>query len=282
MKIVTTISELRSIVNGWKQEGEQVAFVPTMGNLHAGHLQLVHEAQKAADRVVASIFVNPTQFGEGEDFESYPRTIEQDSTQLTEAAVDLLFLPSVEEMYPGDRDLATFVDVPGVSEMLCGAHRSGHFRGVATVVCKLFNMVGADVAFFGEKDFQQLTVIRKMVKELNMAISIQGVSTVRESNGLALSSRNGYLMTDELERAALLYRCLCDAKEAVLAGRLSIQEIENEQLARLKEAGFEPDYFSISCRENLKPATEKDTELVVLAAAQLGRPRLIDNLSFDR
>jgi pantoate--beta-alanine ligase len=231
---------------------------------------------------VVSIFVNPTQFGEGEDFETYPRTIEKDSALLTEASVDLLFLPSVEEMYPGDRGLATFIDVPGVSEMLCGAHRAGHFRGVATVVCKLFNMVGADSAFFGEKDFQQLTVIRKMVKELNMAISIQGVPTVRDASGLALSSRNGYLKSDERERAALLYRCLCDAKEAVLAARGSIQEIESEQLVRLKEAGFEPDYFTILRREDLKPVVEKDTELVVLAAAQLGRPRLIDNLCFDR
>ncbi|RLA20966.1 MAG: pantoate--beta-alanine ligase [Gammaproteobacteria bacterium] len=282
MRTVTTISQLRSEAGSWRSQGERVAFVPTMGNLHAGHLQLVHEAKKVAGRVVVSIFVNPTQFGEGEDFDSYPRTIETDSTALNDAGVDLLFLPCVEEMYPGNRESATFVEVPGVSEMLCGEHRSGHFRGVATIVCKLFNMVGPDLALFGEKDFQQLSVIRKMVKELNMPITVQGVPTVREASGLALSSRNGYLKSDEREQASLLYRCLCDAKEAILAGERSIEAIESEQIDRLNKAGFKPEYFTVSRRSDLNPAAEDDVELVILAAAQFGAPRLIDNLSFNR
>lgn len=282
METVTTISQLRSKVGGWRARGERIAFVPTMGNLHAGHFQLVREAKKSADRVVVSVFVNPTQFGEGEDFDTYPRTIEADSEGLEEIGADLLFLPTVNEMYPGDREVATFVEVPGVSEMLCGECRPGHFRGVATVVCKLFNMVGPDLALFGEKDFQQLTVIRKMVKELNMPVTIQGVPTVREANGLALSSRNGYLTVDERERAALLYQCLSDAREAILSGEQSIKAIEEAQQARLKRAGFDPEYFTVLRRTDLKPATEEDVELVILVAAKLGRPRLIDNLSFSR
>ncbi len=282
MKTVTTELQLRSVVRRWHEEGERVAFVPTMGNLHAGHLQLVHEAKRESDRVVVSIFVNPTQFGEGEDFSSYPRTTGEDSTALEGSGVDLLFLPDEEEMYPGNRETATFVEVPGISEKLCGAHRPDHFRGVATVVCKLFNLVRPDLALFGEKDFQQLAVIRKMVKDLNMSIAIQGVPTVREKDGLALSSRNGYLTGNERRQATLLYGCLCDAKEAVLAGQKTIQVIENEQINRLIEGGFKPDYFAVSRRSDLESATDSDNELVILAAAQLGKPRLIDNLSFDR
>ncbi len=282
MKTVITIAQLRAEVQGWRSEGERIAFVPTMGNLHAGHFRLVQEAKKAADRVVVSIFVNPTQFGEGEDFGSYPRTIEKDSSGLIEMGADLLFLPAVEEMYPGGRELVTFIEVPGVSEMLCGECRPGHFRGVATVVCKLFNMVGPDLALFGEKDFQQLAVIRKMVKELNIPIEIQGVPTVREKNGLALSSRNGYLSVNEREQASLLSRCLSDAKEAILAGKLSIEVIETAQIERLKEAGFKPEYFSVVRCSDLKRANSDDMELVILAAAQFGVPRLIDNLSFNR
>lgn len=282
MKTVTTIAQLRAEVQGWRVQGERVAFVPTMGNLHAGHFQLVQEAKKIADRVVVSIFVNPTQFGEGEDFDSYPRTIENDSAGLTKMGADLLFLPSVDEMYSTGREQVTFVEVPGVSEMLCGECRPGHFRGVATVVCKLFNMVGPDIALFGEKDFQQLAVIRKMVKELNMSVEIEGVSTVREKSGLALSSRNGYLSADEREQASFLYRCLTDAKEAILDGKRSIELVEKEQKERLREAGFKPEYFSVVRGSDLKPAGSDDRELVILAAAQFGAPRLIDNLSFNR
>jgi pantoate--beta-alanine ligase len=282
MKTVTTIAQLRAEVRGWRAQGERVAFVPTMGNLHAGHFQLVQEAKKRADRVVASIFVNPTQFGEGEDFDSYPRTIEKDSSGLAEVRADLLFLPTVEEMYPSGREQITYVEVPSISEMLCGECRPGHFRGVATVVCKLFNMVGPDVALFGEKDFQQLAVIRKMVKELNMPIEIQGVPTVREESGLALSSRNGYLSVNEREQAALLYQCLADAREVILGGKLSIEAVEKMQVERLSEAGFKPEYFSVVRCSDLKPANSGDMELVILAAARFGAPRLIDNLSFNR
>lgn len=282
MERVITELHLRSVVRRWHGEGRRVALVPTMGNLHAGHIQLVHEAKRMADRVVVSIFVNPTQFGEGEDFDAYPRTIEEDSKALLGAGVDLLFLPSVGEMYPEKKAAATFIEVPGMSEKLCGLYRPGHFRGVATVVCKLLNQVMPDLAFFGEKDFQQLSVIQKMVSDLNIPVTIQGIPTVREKNGLALSSRNSYLTVDEHKQAALLYCCLCDAKEAVLAGQKSIQAIENTAIKRLTEGGFELDYFTILNRSDLELVTDKDNKLIILVAARLGTPRLIDNLSFDR
>jgi pantoate--beta-alanine ligase len=279
MQIVHTVQDLRAIIHTWKAAGKNIAFVPSMGNLHAGHCQLVKVAKEKADKVVVSIFVNPTQFGAGEDFDSYPRTETQDQEKLQAIETDLLFLPSMEEMY--SPDAKTVVSVAGLSELYCGASRVGHFDGVATVVCKLFNMVQPDDALFGLKDFQQLAVIRTMVKDLNIPVEIFGVETVREASGLALSSRNGYLTQKEQQLAPLLYQSLCAARVAILAD-LDYTSIEAQAISTLQNAGFQPDYFRI-CRSNdLAPAQINDTELVLLAAAKLGKTRLIDNLCFSK
>jgi len=280
MRIVDTVSELRDAVRAWHSAGQSVALVPTMGNLHAGHLTLVNEAQKKADRVVVSIFVNPTQFGVGEDFETYPRTEREDREKLDASGADLLFQPAVSEVYTADAK--TVVSVTGLSEWYCGASRPGHFAGVATVVCKLFNMVQPDVALFGLKDFQQLTVIRTMVRDLNIPVDIVGVATVREESGLAMSSRNGYLSAEEKTVAAKLYQSLCVARDAVLAGQQSYEEIERRALLFLRESGFQPDYFNVCRMNDLKKAGIDDVELVLLTAARLGKTRLIDNVCFFR
>jgi pantoate--beta-alanine ligase len=280
MHIVNTISRLRKVVREWRSAGLSVALVPTMGNLHAGHLALVNEAKKKADRVVVSIFVNPTQFGVGEDFESYPRTEQEDREKLSASNTDLLFLPPVSEVYTPDAK--TIVSVTGLSEWYCGAYRPGHFDGVATVVCKLFNIVQPDTALFGLKDYQQLTVIRVMVRDLNIPVDIIGVATVREADGLAMSSRNGYLTDEEKTIAPKLYQSLCAAREAVLAGEQSFLEIERQSLQFLQESGFLPDYFAICRASDLEKASEVDKELVLLVAARLGKARLIDNICFSR
>jgi pantoate--beta-alanine ligase len=280
MQIVKTISALQATLKIWRQAGDSIAFVPTMGNLHNGHLQLVQAAKTRANRVVVSIFVNPTQFGAGEDFASYPRTETEDQQKLQEIATDLLFLPPVTEIYHPHAQ--TVVVVNGVSERYCGASRPGHFTGVATVVCKLLNMVQPDIAVFGEKDFQQLAVIRAMVRDLNMPVAIRSVATVREASGLAMSSRNNYLTTAEKATAAVLYQALCAAREALLQGGLAVAEVEAEALHRLRQAGFLPDYFSVCRSADLQPASHDDSELVILAAAKLGKTRLIDNVSLVR
>ena len=280
MRIVNTVSELRDAVRAWRLAGQSVALVPTMGNLHAGHLTLVNEAQKKADRVVVSIFVNPTQFGIGEDFDSYPRTELEDQQKLNASGADLLFLPAVSEVYTPDAK--TVVSIAELSKWYCGAFRPGHFDGVATVVNKLFNMVQPDIALFGLKDFQQLTVIRTMVRDLNIPVEIIAVETVREAGGLAMSSRNGYLTTEEKIVAAKLYQSLCAARDAILAGQQSYQEIEHKALLFLRESGFQPDYFSVCRVSDLKRAGVDDVELVLLAAARLGKTRLIDNVCFSR
>lgn len=280
MRIVNTVAELRDAVRAWRLAGESIAFVPTMGNLHEGHLKLVNEAGKKADRVVVSIFVNPTQFGVGEDFEAYPRTEREDQQKLSVCGADLLFQPAVSAVYVPDAK--TIVSVTGLSERHCGASRPGHFVGVATVVCKLFNMVQPDIALFGLKDFQQLTVIRTMVRDLNIPVEIIGVETVRETSGLAMSSRNSYLTAEEKTVAAKLYQSLCIARDAVLAGAQSYPEIERRALLFLRESGFQPDYFSVCRASDLKEASADDVELVLLAAARLGKTRLIDNVCFSR
>lgn len=280
MQIVNTVSELCYVVKAWRTAGQSVAFVPTMGNLHAGHIALVDEAKIKADRVVVSIFVNPTQFGVGEDFETYPRTEVEDQQKLKECGADLLFQPAVSEVYRADAK--TVVSISGLSEWYCGASRPGHFDGVATVVCKLFNMVQPNIALFGLKDFQQLTVIRTVVRDLNIPIEIIGVETVRESSGLAMSSRNGYLTAEEKTVAAKLYQSLCIARDSILAGQQSFQEIEHRALQFLQKSGFQPDYFSVCRRSDLKKADEDDDELVLLAAARLSKTRLIDNVCFSR
>lgn len=279
MKCTIDIKALRELLKQWRRAGESVAFVPTMGNLHAGHLQLVNKAKEQADRVVVSIFVNPTQFGAGEDFSLYPRTEHADQEKLQGAGVDVVFMPSVEEMYPVN-ELAK-VSVSQVSENHCGAARPGHFDGVATVVCKLFNIVQPDKAFFGEKDFQQLTVINAMVADLNLPVDIVSVPTVRESDGLAMSSRNAYLTTEQREQAAQLYLSLCVAAALIQDKKLAYIDIEKQQIEFLAGHGFEPDYFSICKRKDLLAANKEDTEIVILVAARIGKTRLIDNIQVD-
>lgn len=278
MHIVSTIAELRRQRHEWRLAGERVAFVPTMGNLHAGHISLVSEARKRADRVVVSIFVNPLQFGVGEDLDGYPRTPEQDQARLREAGADLLFMPSEAEVYPHGREGVTFVEVPGISDLLCGASRPGHFRGVATVVTKLFNMVQPETALFGEKDYQQLTVLRRMVRDLDIPVEVVGVPTEREADGLAMSSRNGYLTAQERAVAPALYRALCGVADKLRAGRHDYAAIEAEAQAELQSMGLRPDYLAIRCSADLQPPQGGEKALVVLAAAYLGRARLIDNL----
>ncbi|TCT22117.1 pantoate--beta-alanine ligase [Thiobaca trueperi] len=281
MHRVEQLHDLRAQVAGWRASGERVAFVPTMGNLHAGHLTLVREARLHAARVVASIFVNPLQFGPGEDLDAYPRTLDEDSRQLAEAGCDLVFAPSARVVYPRGQAEQTRVEVPGLSDILCGASRPGHFVGVATVVCKLFNMVQPHVALFGEKDFQQLLVIRRLVEDLAMPVEILGVPTVREADGLAMSSRNGYLSSVERSQAPALYRALTSAAQALHAGCV-IAEVEQAALSQIADAGLRPDYFTVRVAGDLSPATPDDADLIVLAAAYLGRARLIDNLRVMR
>lgn len=280
MQTITCISELRDQVAEWRRQGQSIAFVPTMGNLHSGHIALVNAARRQSDKVVVSIFVNPTQFGEGEDFETYPRTEQQDAEKLQVEQTDLLFMPNVSEMYPQAGLIS--VAVTGLSEHYCGASRPGHFNGVATVVCKLFNMVQPDMAFFGEKDFQQLAIIRRMVSDLNMPVQIHGVPIVRESDGLAMSSRNGYLTPEQRVLAPHLYRTLCWLRDAVLDGQVDFQTLIEQALAQLRQAGFEPDYLAISRAADLQKAGVDDCELVILVAAKLGGTRLIDNICFSR
>ncbi|RKT46914.1 pantoate--beta-alanine ligase [Thiocapsa rosea] len=277
MKTIETLEDLREQVRAWRGAGERVAFVPTMGNLHAGHLTLIAEARARAPRVVASIFVNPMQFGPAEDLDAYPRTLARDRELLEAAGCDLVFAPNVATVYPRGSEAQTRVEVPGLSDVLCGESRPGHFRGVATVVCKLFNMVQPDVALFGEKDFQQLLVIRRMVEDLAMPVEIVGVPTVREPDGLAMSSRNGYLSPSERARAPALRRVLTAARQSLLAGTAAAS-VEREAEDALREAGLAPDYVRVRATHDLRPATQADRDLVILAAAYLGQARLIDNL----
>jgi len=278
-KCIEKISDLRYQVKQWRLAGQSIAFVPTMGNLHAGHLRLVSIAKRQANKVVVSIFVNPTQFGEDEDFSSYPRTESEDLTKLQSLEVDVVFMPSIDVMYPEQR--LTTVRVSQVSENLCGAARPGHFDGVATVVCKLFNIVQPDKAFFGEKDFQQLTVLRTMVADLNIPVEIIAVPTMRENDGLAMSSRNAYLSETHRQVAPQLYQLLCAAKQAVQEKKLNYREIEKKYCDLLIEQGFLPDYFSICKQSNLQLALREDKALIILVAARIGKTRLIDNIQFE-
>jgi pantoate--beta-alanine ligase len=271
---------LRARVADWKSQGKRVALVPTMGNLHSGHISLVKSARELADVVISTIFVNPMQFGEGEDFESYPRTLEEDQLKLEAAGNDLLFAPRVEVVYPNGQAQQTTVSVPGVSSILCGASRPGHFEGVTTVVTKLFNMVQPDIALFGEKDYQQLHIIRRMTEELSMPIDIIGCPTQREADGLAMSSRNGYLTAEERHIAPRLYQVLTRSAESVKSG-VPLTEVEEQAVSALREAGFSPDYFEIRDANTLLEPVESTNALVLLVAAYLGKTRLIDNLCID-
>lgn len=279
MRTVHTISELRQAVQTARQQGLKVAFVPTMGNLHEGHIALVEKARSLADFVVTSIFVNPLQFGANEDLDAYPRTLAEDQARLLAAQNDLVFAPSANEVYPNGMDNQTKVTVPGLTEHHCGASRPGHFTGVATVVTMRFNMVQPDIAVFGEKDFQQLAVIRKMTNDLFLPIEIIGLPTVREHDGLAKSSRNGYLSPEERQQAPTLANIMNQARDAMASGRRDYSQIATEACAQLSDNGFRPDYFNIIDSDSLESANESTTKLTILVAAFLGSTRLIDNVS---
>ena len=279
MKTVHTVSDLRTELRAHREAGSRIALVPTMGNLHPGHLALVEEARKQADIVVTSIFVNPLQFGPNEDLDSYPRTLAEDQEKLESRGNDLVFAPSVREVYPNGIEYHTHITVPVITELHCGASRPGHFTGVATVVALLFNMVQPDLAVFGEKDFQQLAVIRKLTRDLFLPIEILGAPTYRESDGLAMSSRNTYLSERDRERAVRLYQMLCWARDAIQEGRRDYSTLSDEAVRTLDSEGFHPDYFNIVNTETLEPADREDARITILAAAWLGQTRLIDNLS---
>ncbi len=280
MNTVKTVRELRAAIARARAEGKRIGFVPTMGNLHSGHVALVEKASQRADFVVASIFVNPLQFGPNEDLAKYPRTLAADQEKLVSAGCHLLFAPTPEEMYPQGMDDQTRISVPVVSEGLCGGSRPGHFEGVATVVAKLFNMVQPDLAVFGEKDFQQLAVIRKLVRDLNLPVQIFGEPTVRADDGLALSSRNGYLSAEQRQVAPQLFATLKDMADSICGGRDDFSRLTLDGLKHLEKAGFRPDYLEIREAGSLRPAQAGDKELVILVAAYLGTTRLIDNLAF--
>jgi len=280
MKTVATLEDLRANLSDLRAGNKTVAFVPTMGNLHEGHMKLVEKARQEADIVVASIFINPTQFGENEDLSGYPRTLEEDKKKLISEGCHLLYTPNNAIMYP-EPDL-TRVEVKKITTLHCGASRPGHFVGVATIVLKLFNQVQPDVAVFGLKDFQQFTVLKTMVDNLFLPIRMVGVDTGRADDGLAHSSRNNYLTSDERERAPELYRILRQTKTAIDGGNTHYAQLTRQAKEALTQAGFTPDYFNISRRLDLEPATEDDRELVILAAAFLGKARLIDNIQIDR
>ena len=281
MNTVKNLQQLRAAISRARSEGKRIAFVPTMGNLHAGHIALIQHATERADFVVASIFVNPLQFGANEDLDSYPRTLVADQSKLLEAGCNLLFTPDAQDMYPQGMAQQTIVSVPGVSTGLCGGSRPGHFDGVATIVCKLLNMVQPDIALFGEKDFQQLAVIRKMVADLNMPVQIFGVPIVRDHDGLALSSRNGYLSAQQRAAAPALQQCLQALKAQIKNGRRDYAMLFEQFDTDLQATGFRLDYVELRDALSLQPAAVDSTQLVLLAAAYLGSTRLIDNLIFD-
>jgi len=278
MDVAITVAEVRARVRAWRDAGQRIALVPTMGNLHAGHLSLLAAARHRADRVIASVFVNPMQFGPAEDFAAYPRTLADDTGLLAEAHCDLLFAPPVEQVYPDDGVQPTLITVRGLATVLCGQFRPGHFDGVATVVAKLFNIVAPDVAVFGEKDFQQFIIIRRMTSDLMLPVEIVGAPTVRAADGLALSSRNRYLSPDERAIAPAIHRALRAAVQRIDAGDRDYLAIESAGWQALAVAGLRPDYFAVRDAEDLAPPEPTSRELVVLAAARLSRTRLIDNL----
>ncbi len=278
MLVVHDKQELSERLAEWRHNDERIALVPTMGSLHAGHLALVELAREHADRIVVSIFVNPTQFGRGEDFDEYPRTLELDKRRLKTTAADMIFAPDVETVYPFGIENATTVSVPRLTENFCGASRPGHFDGVTTVVARLFALIQPDVAVFGQKDYQQQLVIRHMAEDLNLPISIITSKTIREDDGLALSSRNNYLTEEQRAKAPLLYEILGSVGEELQNGRRNFSELESVANQKLVDAGFDVDYFAIRRALNLEIPDRDCDDLVVLAAVHLGEARLIDNI----
>lgn len=281
MQTVQDAPALRAAVRRWRAEGQIVGFVPTMGNLHEGHKSLIKLARARADKVVASIFVNPTQFGPNEDFERYPRTLAQDQTTLSDQLCDLLFAPEVATIYPFGAQASVSIRVPGISETLEGAHRPGHFDGMATVVCKLFNLVQPDLVVFGQKDFQQLKVVERMIRDLALPVKIVTAPILRADDGLALSSRNQFLSPAERELAPMIHDTLRKMRDLLDKGH-AWRAIEQVASGHLRRAGFEPDYTVIRRAEDLgEPEPGQTQGLIALIAARLGSPRLIDNLLFD-
>ena len=281
MDIIRSPEQMQVRAATLNQQGQRIAFVPTMGNLHAGHMQLVKVARKQADVVVVSIFVNPLQFGVNEDYALYPRTLDRDIELLQQHKVDMLFTPAAESMYPQGLMRTSYIEVPELADCLEGTQRPGHFRGVATVVAKLFHMTQPHFAMFGEKDYQQLLVIRRMVSDLNFPIHIISVPTVRAQDGLALSSRNGFLSTTERAKAPLLYRTLCQLRDQMVRGAQDHAGLEAQALTQLTAGGFIPDYVTIRDAATLARAQSPTNSLVILAAARLGSTRLIDNLQIE-
>ena len=278
MEIVQSKAELREFLDSWRHQREHVAIVPTMGNLHEGHLSLVEIAAEHAERIVVTVFVNPTQFGEGEDFDDYPRTLKRDTQRLRKIKADVLFSPGVDTIYPFGIEKATLVTVPGLTQNFCGASRPGHFDGVTSVVARLFAIVQPDVAVFGQKDYQQQLIIRHMAEDLSLPIRIITAPTVREADGLAMSSRNQYLDDSEREIAPQLHAVLESVGKELQSGNRDFSVLEAEATEQLNAAGFGTDYFAIRRAENLEIPDRDCDELVVLAAAQLGKARLIDNV----
>ncbi|GAC1455477.1 MAG: pantoate--beta-alanine ligase [Steroidobacteraceae bacterium] len=282
METVTTIAAVRAYVRAWRRQGLRVAFVPTMGNLHAGHVSLIEAARRHGERFVASIFVNPMQFGPNEDFAHYPRTPLEDARMLAAAGCNLMFSPEASEIYPHGAARATRVEVPGLSRILEGEFRPGFFEGVCTVVAQLFHIVEPELAVFGEKDFQQLTIIRRMVADLCLPVEIIGAPTVRDADGLAMSSRNQYLTPAERTLAPAIHATLRGAALRLAAGDAEIASIERAGVQALETAGFRPDYFAVRDAASLMPPHPGACQLVVLAAARLGKARLIDNVQVTR
>ncbi|MFT4561644.1 MAG: pantoate--beta-alanine ligase [Gammaproteobacteria bacterium] len=281
METIFSTAELRPVVAQWRRRGERIAFVPTMGNLHDGHLSLLQRAKDLSDRTIVSIFVNPIQFGQGEDYAKYPSTLQSDQEKLASCGLDVLFSPNLRDLYPGGTEEDTRVTVPGLSTILCGEFRPGHFSGVATVVTKLFFSVQPDCALFGEKDLQQLKVIRRMVNDLCIPIEIIGQPIIREPDGLAMSSRNGYLSSAERVIAPKIHQTLRAARTAVRDAKQPFRSIESNAIDELRKAGFKPEYFSIRQSANLDEATELDDDVSILVAAWLGKARLIDNIQVN-
>ena len=281
MNTLHTIAQLRAALARARQDGKRIGLVPTMGNLHAGHVTLVNKARQRTDFVVVSIFVNPLQFGAGEDLESYPRTLEEDQRKVLDAGADLVFAPNVKEIYPEGMDGHTRISVPVVSEGLCGASRPGHFEGVATVVCKLLNIVQPDLAVFGQKDYQQLAVIRKMAHDLCLPVHVMGEPTVRAEDGLALSSRNGYLSAEQRQTAPVLFETLQQVAKSVKDGERDYPVLIEAARQRLADSGLRADYLDLRDALTLNPVNADTRDMVILAAAYLGNTRLIDNLLFD-
>lgn len=282
LEVMARPRELRERVAQWRAKGERIAFVPTMGNLHAGHGSLVSRASELADHVIASIFVNPLQFGPNEDFAAYPRTPEEDRQLLQCLHVEVLFAPEVDDIYPRGQETTARVHVPGLEDILCGAFRPGHFMGVATVVTKLLNLVQPDVAVFGEKDFQQLMIIRRAAVDLCMPVEIVGVQTTREQDGLAMSSRNRYLLPEQRAVAPQIFAALERARRAIESGFPDYAALEQAGAAALQQAGFRIDYFAIRDANTLQLPDSASDDLVILTAARIGRARLIDNVRARR